>query len=164
MRNWTDQDYQLIPIGLTLSLDQKVITIRVVGSPAPQGSKRFMGLGGNGKGKLVESSKAVGPWREAVKAAAASDYPALLDGPLAVQMIFTVKKPASAPKFRRLWPTHAPDLSKLVRSTEDALAEAGVFTNDARIVHCVAAKVFPNEGSDAMPVPGCVIRVAEIVG
>ena len=42
-----------------------VITIRVYGTPAPQGSKRHVG-----RGVMVESSKKVKPWREAVKQAA----------------------------------------------------------------------------------------------
>ena len=41
------------------------ITFEVYGQPAPQGSKRHVG-----GGRMIESSKAVAPWREAVKWAA----------------------------------------------------------------------------------------------
>jgi hypothetical protein len=40
-----------------------MIRFRVNGHPAPQGSKRHVG-----GGRMVESSRAVGPWREAVRA------------------------------------------------------------------------------------------------
>ena len=51
------------------------------------------------------------------------------------------------------------DLSKLVRSTEDALTDAGTWEDDSRIVHCVASKVFPGEHADALASPGAVIRI-----
>jgi len=57
-----------------------------------------------------------------------------------------------------------PDLSKLVRSTEDALTEAGIWKDDARVVECFASKRYPNEGPDALDVPGCVIEIERING
>jgi hypothetical protein len=73
--------------------------IVVYGTPAPQGSKRFVGIRG-GKGIMLESSKAVKPWREAVKYAAIAVRSLDItsppfDGPLVVRMIFTVAKPKS---------------------------------------------------------------------
>jgi Holliday junction resolvase RusA-like endonuclease len=114
---------------------------------------------------MVESSKAVKPWREAVKYAAIEQSTLLepMDGPLAVRMVFTVPKPQSAPK-RRTWPCRKPDLSKLVRSTEDALTDAGVWADDARIVqYDRVAKVFPNEDPDALNVPGAVIEIRAVL-
>lgn len=147
------------------------MTITVYGSPAPQGSKRFVGHAKNGRGILIESSKSVKPWREAVKCAAIEqtrppNYDGIighgftpLSGPIIAHMIFTLPKPKSAPKSRRTWPDRKPDLSKLVRSTEDALTDAGVWEDDARIVRCVASKVYPGEGTDALNTPGAVIRI-----
>ena len=136
-----------------------VITVR--GSPAPQGSKSFKGIHG-GHAVLAESSKKVKPWRQDVKAAgeALMQGRPPLDGPLVVSMTFTVPKPISAPKTRRTWPMRMPDLSKLVRSTEDALTDAGVWADDARVVRCTAAKVYPGEGEDSLQSPGCVVRIA----
>lgn len=137
------------------------ITITVFGNPAPQGSKRHVG-----RGVMVESSKAVKPWREAVKASALdvmAEAPAL-DGPLLVRMVFTLRKPASAPKRRRTWPDRIPDVSKLVRATEDALTEAGVWADDARVVeYARVAKVFPGEDAEALHIPGVRIEVSLIV-
>lgn len=149
------------------------MTITVYGSPAPQGSKKFMGVRG-GKGIMVESSKAVKPWREAVKSAGLEEmemgerpsgdltYFPPAEGPIEVRMTFTLPKPKSAPKRRRTYPDRTPDLSKLVRSTEDALTQAGVWEDDARIVKCTASKVYPGEGTDALHIPGAVIHIRQV--
>ena len=132
----------------------------IYGSPAPQGSKRHLG-----NGVMVESCKRVKPWRESVKwtALQARGTNAPLDGPLRCTMVFTLPKPRSAPKRRRTWPDKKPDLSKLVRSTEDALTESGIILDDARIVDFGATrKVFPNEDPDALDAPGAKIILEAI--
>lgn len=140
------------------------LTITVHGLPAPQGSKRFVGVQG-GRGRMIESSKRVAPWREDVRQAArqaieAHQLAAPMDAPLAVRMVFTLPKPASAPKKRRTWPCKVPDLSKLVRSTEDALTSAGLWRDDARVVEYTRlAKVYPGEDPEALSAPGVVITV-----
>ena len=144
------------------------INFVVYGSPAPQGSKKFVGMV-NGHGMMVESSKKVKPWRQDVKAAAEqvrADPRALngnaipFDGPLSVRMVFTLSKPASAPKRRKTYAMRKPDVSKLARSTEDALVDAGLIADDARIVQYERlAKVFPNEDPEALPSPGVRIEI-----
>ena len=142
-----------------------MITIKVYGIPAPQGSKRYVGRSKSGRGILVESSKKVAPWRLAVKAAALavmqdSDP---LDGPLIAAMVFTMPKPKSAPKRRQIAPDRMPDLSKLIRCTEDALTDAGVWVDDARVVEYERqAKTYPREDRDALHIPGAVIRVRQM--
>lgn len=109
---------------------------------------------------MVESSAKLRPWREAVKAAAYGAGP-LLDGPLAVQMVFTLPRPKSAPK-RDTTPYRTPDLSKLARSTEDAITDAGLWSDDARVSEYVRlAKVWSGHDPDALPVPGVVIACVE---
>lgn len=138
--------------------------------PAPQGSKRHVG-----GGRLLEQSKRVGPWRLAVHTAARAallvgpksvwpgdlEHRPPLDGPLSIEVVFTVRKPASAPKRRISWPTtrDSGDIDKLLRSTFDALTTAGAIADDSRIVEVSARKVFPGEGLDALETPGAVIRV-----
>lgn len=142
-----------------------MISFTVTGNPAPQGSKKFVGTTKSGRGLMVESSKKVKPWRMDVKAAAEAAreaYAAMtpLDGPLVVTMVFTVPKPASAPKRRTTWPDRKPDLSKLARSTEDAISDAGLWADDARVVEYERlAKVFPGEDPDALPAPGVLVRI-----
>lgn len=143
--------------------------IIVYGHPAPQGSKSFKGTftGRDGRvhAKLVESSKKVKPWRQEVKHAAeivrAGAVP--IDGPVRARMVFTMPKPKSAPKTRRTYPDKKPDVSKLARSTEDALVEAGVLKDDARIVgYTRLEKVFPGEDPEALVAPGVVIEIMPI--
>ena len=140
----------------------------VYGNPAPQGSKKFVGTTANGRGLLVESSKKVKPWRMDVKAAAelvrdahAASMP--LEGPLVVSMIFTLPKPSSAPKRRQTWPDRKPDVSKLARSTEDALTDAGFWADDARVVfYEQLGKVYPGEHPLALSSPGVRVSVRRL--
>lgn len=135
----------------------------VYGTPGPQGSKKFVGLTKQGRGILVESSKKVKPWRQEVKAAAqqARNGANPIDAPISLRMIFTMPKPGSAPKRKRTFPMRMPDLSKLARSTEDALTEAGIWRDDARIVEYTRlAKVFPGEDPEALEAPGVRIVIS----
>ena len=118
-----------------------MISFFVQGIPAPQGSKRFVGIH-QGKGRMIESSKKVKPWREAVYWAAieAKQKAGMvepMDGPLAVDFMFVLPM---APIVKRLLPDRKPDISKLIRSTEDALVDAGLIADDARIVDVCAIK------------------------
>lgn len=138
------------------------ITLKVYGTPAPQGSKKFVGTNKAGRGILVESSKKVRPWRQDVKRAAEElrAGAAPLDGALVVRMVFTLPKPASAPKTRRTYPNKKPDLSKLARSTEDAMVDAGLILDDSRIIdYQRLAKVFPGEDPEALEAPGVRIEI-----
>lgn len=146
-----------------------MIAFHVYGMPAPQGSKRHVG-----NGRMIESSKKVTPWRQDVRLEATMTIAEWerahgkkwtpLDCPLRVRMVFTMPKPASAPKKRRTYPMRTPDLSKLLRSTEDALTSAGFWKDDARVVeYARAAKVFPGEDPESLNVPGVRI-VVEIMG
>jgi Holliday junction resolvase RusA-like endonuclease len=139
-----------------------VIEVVVVGPPAPQGSKTYRGMTKQGKPVLTESSRAVKPWRALVSAAAmgAMDGSGALQGPLRVSMVFTLHRPASAPRRRRE-PFSRPDLSKLARATEDALTDAGLWADDAQVVEYLRlAKVYTGSGDpDAMTVPGVKISV-----
>lgn len=147
----------LNPAGAAL-----VFELAVRGTPAPQGSKKGFYNKQLGRVQMVESSNKVKPWRDAVRIDAVREYGTRkpLDCPLRVDMVFTMPKPASAPKRRRSWPDRMPDLSKLARSTEDALTDAGVWRDDARVVeYGRLAKVYPGEDPDALDSPGVVIRI-----
>lgn len=148
------------------------LVIDVFGTPAPQGSKRHVG-----NGVMVESSKKVKPWRMAVKYAAMdacianlldwSNFPA--HTPVHVNVIFCFARPRfhyrtgrnahllrdGAPKY----PSGRPDLDKLLRSTLDALGEAGVFADDAQVCHVEASKAYVGAHPLTLDRPGCVIQV-----
>ena len=150
-----------------------VLSFTVHGMPAPQGSKRVVTAGGKAGGRavLAESSKRVKPWREAVKEAArvAIDAAPLgtsqMAGPVGLEVHFRFPRPKghygtgrNAGKLRAsapLRPAVAPDLSKLIRSTEDALTEAGVWRDDALVVSVIAGKFYSEDG------PGATITITE---
>lgn len=160
-----------------------MIEIVVYGTPAPQGSKKFVGLAKSGRGILADDSKKTKPWREDVKLTALGTqhaencnyerfrYPTEREcnctrennrfkGPVCVEIYFTLVKPKSAPKRTQTWPDKKPDIDKLCRSTLDALVTAGTIEDDARVVSLTAHKVFPGEHTWALHVPGARIRVS----
>lgn len=129
-----------------------------LGEPAPQGSKRHVG-----GGRMVESSKAVKPWREAVTHAAFGAGPKL-EGPVAVRMTFTLARPKTAPKKLHT-PFKKPDLDKLARSTFDAITAAGLWNDDAQVACLTTLKLWPRPcswASGGLPVPGVVVAAVEI--
>lgn len=135
-----------------------MVEIKVYGIPAPQGSKKFVGIH-NGHGIMAEDCSRTRPWREAIKWACLQAGKPHTAGPVVMEMIFTMPKPKSAPKKRKTWPATKPDVSKLARATEDALTQIGFYEDDARIVgYQRLYKVYPGEDPDALASPGCVIR------
>lgn len=141
--------------------------LTVYGSPAPQGSKRYVGSKNGGRGIVIESSKKVRPWRQAVKYEALNARQGVppIDEPVYVRMVFTFQRPAShyrTGKNAHLLrdgapdrPSGPPDLSKLARSTEDALTDAGVWRDDSRVVEYERlAKVYVGEDPEALDAPG----------
>lgn len=151
------------------------ITITVHGLPAPQGSKKAFRNQYSGRIQMTESSAKVKPWRADVKSAAEEAVEELpgwlpLDGPLLVSMVFTFARPKghfgtgrnagrvkpSAPPR----PAGTPDLSKLVRSTEDALTGL-IWADDARVVeYRRLAKHYASDGGvDVLDMPGAMIRI-----
>ena len=132
------------------------IEIIVIGEPAPQGSKRHVG-----GGRMIESCKRVGPWRDTVAWACrqAMDGREPFTGPIACEIVYTLRKPVSAPKRRVTYPDRKPDGDKLDRSTHDAMTTARVWIDDAQVVEWRGAKRYPCEGVDALPHPGAIIRV-----
>jgi Holliday junction resolvase RusA-like endonuclease len=158
-------------------LERKLrLTVVVHGRPAPQGSKKYAGhrrnaASGRISAVLVEQSKRVKPWRALVTHAAqlaltANHIGQPLDGPLEAEIIFTVRKPASAPKRRRTWPNtrDSGDLDKLLRSTFDGIADAQAVADDSRIIRVTAEKTFPLERPEALPEPGAIIRLYTLTG
>lgn len=162
------------------------LTFDVYGRPAPQGSKHARAIYRGAKaarqftGKVVavEMSRHLAPWRDSVKTAALAvisyrhdEFP--LTGALAVSMAFTVARPKGHYRTGRnahllrdnapARPAVTPDLSKLLRSTEDALTDAGVWADDKLVVeYSRAAKVYANEDPDALLAPGVRITIREV--
>jgi len=124
-----------------------MVTFTVWGMPAPQGSKKFVGTTKTGRGIMVESSAKVKPWRQDVSAMAEEvmrNRP-LMTGAISMQIVFLLPRPASISVKKRPYPSVKPDLSKLVRSTEDALT-GKVWRDDAQVVVLNVCKRYSNDG------------------
>jgi crossover junction endodeoxyribonuclease RusA len=146
------------------------LVVVVHGVPAPQGSKTRLAHGG-----MVESSAKVAPWRAVVTQAAAAampvDWAPRRDTPMSLYATFTMARPASHYRSGRnaellrdnapQYPATRPDLDKLIRSTFDALTDAGALVEDSRVVHVVAVKVYPGGHLDALDTPGAVLTLRE---
>lgn len=142
-----------------------VLSFRVTGQPAPQGSKRHVG-----HGVMVESSKAVKPWRQDVVSAAQAAVDGVEWEPprqAKALLIFGFRRPRShyrtgrnAHLLRDAAPAYhstKPDGDKLVRSTFDALTTAGVIRDDCTVVDFRAQKVYV---PDSQPTGALVYLVA----
>jgi Holliday junction resolvase RusA-like endonuclease len=132
------------------------LEFRVVGTPGPQGSKTPYGQ---------ESSKKVKPWRQDVRAAALE----ALEGacwPIAegrrhayrLDVEFIMRRPAATPKSHPGLCNTTPDGSKLLRSTEDALVQAGVLSDDGRIYKWSVEKRLAAPGEPT----GCRITIEQV--
>jgi crossover junction endodeoxyribonuclease RusA len=120
------------------------LSVWVAGRPAPQGSKRYLGRSG-GRGVMVESSKAVAPWRADVRDAFtlgigpdARQWAGV--APVVVKLVFVMPRPTSTPKRRTPAAVKRPDLDKLVRAVFDAIGSAGVWADDSQVVTVHAHK------------------------
>ena len=131
----------------------------VPGVPAPQGSKRHVG-----NGRMIESSKHVGPWRERVALAAYNECPRPIPGALRVSLLFTLPRPKSHYRtgrnshlLRETAPDHPigkPDVDKLARAILDALT--GIWwDDDSRVVSLDAVKIYGTSPSVAIHVERC---------
>lgn len=131
------------------------VTFSVEGLPAPQGSKRHVG-----GGRMVESSRKVGPWRALVEVAARQAMTEPFTGPVAVTLTFHMPMPKSRPaKIRRLgtiWSSVRPDIDKLARSTLDALTASGIIDDDARVARLRADKL------ESITFSGAIITIHEL--
>jgi Holliday junction resolvase RusA-like endonuclease len=140
------------PVGQAgASTGPATVVIDVLGTPISQGSKRHVG-----NGVMVESSKKLKPWREAVVAAAtqATGGELVFDRGVPVHMTVTFyfRRPNShfgtganshtlrdkAPRY----PAGRPDRDKILRAVTDALTDAGVWWDDSQVVDGSTRKRF----------------------
>lgn len=126
------------------------ISFTVLGKPQPQGSMKGFVIPGKGGAKpraiLTSDNTKMKPYRQQVGwAALKASSDAGIEGLFAekhvavgVEMRFYFAKPPSISK-KRIHAVVKPDLSKLVRSTEDALTGV-IYCDDAQIVQLTASK------------------------
>ena len=133
-------------------MSETKFTISVTGDPASQGSHAIM------NGRIVQvNSKKHKAWRSVIVSEAISALPENwepLDEPVELIVNFYMPRGKSV---TRATPSVAPDLDKLVRAVGDALAIAGVYTDDSRIVRISARKLYA-QGIE----PGATISVRTV--
>lgn len=126
----------------------------VPGRPAPQGSKRHVG-----NGIMVESSKAVAPWRTTVAWHVSQVWNlGPVEGALAVTFEFIMPRPTSLPKKRGTPPhTKRPDIDKLSRAVMDALSDVA-WRDDSQVVDMHPTKRY----AEIEETPGVVIGIRPV--
>lgn len=142
-----------------------MITIKVHGTPAPQGSKRHVG-----NGVMIESSRAVAPWREAIRHETQRFDGRFPDGPVKVTILFYMPRPQSHYGRRKGQPyvkDSAPDrpvtmkkndIDKLARAVLDGITEGGALRDDGQVASLHVEKYFAD---DTFPA-GCLVTVARL--
>lgn len=146
------------------------VSFTVTGRPVPQGSKRVFRNYWTGEPVMKEmAGERLSDWRSAVRDTAVGVMLGMtpgvarvpLTGPLAACLWFTMRKPSTAPKTRRIWPDKRPDLDKLVRAALDGLT-GPVFRDDAQVIVLVTMEAYPGEGAMALPHPGVIAEVSQV--
>ena len=149
-----------------LRTQEVLVTFRVYAIPRPQGSKRHVG-----RGIMVEASRHVGQWRNDVMSAAQQAYqgpPLTCDIDLELWFWFPRSKShyGTGKNADRLKPS-APekpsnrtfgDLSKLIRSTEDAISASSgypVIADDSLVTDLTCKKRYATHGCP----PGALVTI-----
>ena len=140
----------------------------MLGKPAPQGSKSYVG-----RGVMIEASKRCKPWRQHVKNAALEALPdgwyAMMGKPISVSVAFVFARPNdqfinNKPGPDRLKPD-APqhctkrigDVDKLSRAVLDGLTEI-CFNDDAQVTSLIAQKRYASRNEQ----PSAIITITAI--
>jgi Holliday junction resolvase RusA-like endonuclease len=123
--------------------------------PAPQGSKRSLG-----KGRMVESSKYLKPWRQKVIDASAKVLTEQCDGvpfggPLHVDLTFRMHRGKTVTREHH---TTTPDGDKLKRGVLDGLVQGGLIKDDSLMVSWCGEKLYATADSGQ----GVVITITRV--
>lgn len=125
------------------------IQLKVIGEPAPQGSKRII------KGRLIEaSSTKLRKWRSAIeKACRAYENQNILLGPVEVEVAFFLTRPQSVKMSKRPLPIVPPDLDKLCRGLLDGIGQSQViWGDDSQVISLKATKYYADFGESGAEV------------
>lgn len=171
-------------VGGLSGLPGETLWLAVGGKPVTQGSMRAVAAGVVRR----ESGPQLVAWRDSITQAlmrvCGADWETVT-GPVRLEAVFTVRRPASYPKTVRRLPTSKPDSDKLLRAVQDALSpklrkgekqkgrtSAGLsrfllLRDDSIIVDSRALKTFPSPMHThpwALPHPGVVLRICPATG
>ncbi|CAB4152889.1 Rus Holliday junction resolvase [uncultured Caudovirales phage] len=127
-------------------MSRQELYFTVFGRPVPQGSKNVF------RGRLVEASKDLKPWRAAIAEAVFNTWKLTGDerqftDPVVVKATFILPKPKTV---KRLLPTVPPDLDKLQRALGDAISiDCQALQDDSFIVGWRTNKIYASDPQDA---------------
>lgn len=95
---------------------------------------------------MIESCKALAPWRERIALAAHNTTlgTPLMAGPLTVHLNFIMPRPKTTPKKTTPHAIKRPDLDKLARACLDAITNV-IIKDDSQIVDLHATKRIANQ-------------------
>ncbi len=125
--------------------------------PLMRGGKPVLGPGGRPVTITTADNPKTKDWQTLVSLSAQRFGPeVLLDGPVAIELFFYLRRPKSLTPKKRPYPTVKPDLDKLIRAIGDGL-KGKIYSEDARIVKIVATKLYAEFGDT----PRVEIRVGE---
>jgi Holliday junction resolvase RusA-like endonuclease len=130
-----------------------LIELEVYGDPAPQGSKKVV------RGRLIEASKKLKPWRKAIELACqpyANENIYL--GPVRLEVDFFLPRPPSIKMTKRPFPIVPPDLDKLVRAVGDGIGQSGfIWGDDSQVVDIFTRKFYADDRPS-----GATIRIIRL--
>ena len=110
-----------------------MISFRVDGLPVPQGSMRVL------NGHVVHNKGAeLAVWRAAIAIEARRAGCTPEPGPVKLDLLFSMPKPKTV---KRLHPTVAPDLDKLIRAVLDSMT-AVAYLDDGQVTEINATKIY----------------------
>ena len=134
-----------------------MISFTVPGTPAPGGSKKAFVNPKTGKVVVTDDARNNAGWRARVsvfaRQAMGSKPP--MEGPLALTLVFSMRRPKGhygsgrnatklKPQFEDARPTSKPDLTKLIRAAEDAMTGI-IWNDDAQVTMQQAQKRYGDE-------------------
>lgn len=142
--------------------------INVSGIPRPGGSKTLAFNFKTKKHYMRDAGKYTAAWRKTVTRAALEQYFGdMLLGPVYMSYEFRFPRPKNhfrTGKFSHVlkddaptWHTNTPDLTKIIRSTEDSLIGI-VYKDDSQVCNRDELKRYCNDGEE----PGVTVTVIEI--
>lgn len=146
------------------------LTVRVYGTPVPQGSKILRKAGGGRVFMADDNGSKLRSWRRRVTTAWATSGHPMTPGPVRLEVLFLVPRPRkhygtgrnaaevkpSAPR----WVSVRPDIDKYVRAVCDALTDAGAWEDDSRVASEAADKIYCDDPADA----GAVVTIYPLDG
>ena len=130
----------------TKMIDPEIAFV-VFGAPAAQGSKKHIG-----GGRLVETSKALAPWREAIREQAklaiihkGEDWKGPINESVLIEVVFTFAHSAASKKRGDVYYQNTPDLDKLQRAVGDAISPVPLKPGVAKGLAPTAAQKLKDE-------------------